>query len=709
MPSLSSAPFSLLSIFLFLLFVACSPTFTPVLPPSYPLAVRNPYLSAWLPGNQAQDLPFAVPQFWNGQNLTWSVIARINGQAYSLFGVPIPGSGVKAASVQSAEYTSTHTTFTLTAGPASFVLDFLSPISPLDYVRQSLPFSYLTVSTSGTNGATPDVQIYSDIDNSWIGQFGFDMQTSWSYATTEASTSVLTLTPGGTATYSEVNDMAQWGTAVYCARGSNVSAGVGMLDAVRGDFAANGSLSGSWQWQPGSVMGYSQDLGTVSGATNVTFAVGYWRQAAVNYMGNARTAYFTSSCQDINCACVHALTDFEAADTEARTLDATIASKAAGVGGANYSDIVALSARQAFGAIDITIPLDTLDTSDVMAFIKEISSDGNVNTIDVIFPTSPIFYVMAPEYIRLLLEPVMQYLATGDWPQDYTVHDIGSNYPNSTGHNDGNAEQMPVEESGNLLTLAALYYKASGDDAWCNKYQSLFQGYADYLIVNGLYPATQLSTDDGAGEATNQTGLSIKAAVALNAFGVMTHQSNYSEYGEQFATVLYNHSVGVDSGKTHFTLVENADDTWALEFNLYMDVLLGLNTFPTAALAMQTSYYPSVRKPAGVALDSSLDWGKTDWMIFAAATAMAQGVGNEGVRDMFVEDVHSFVSNGLNPIPFSDKYFVENSAGDVQGEWNGYRNRPVVGGHFALMALDGPAQIQIGAGESHRRKERRGG
>lgn len=45
MPSLSGAPLTLLPIFLFSLFASGLPTFTPVLPPSYPLAVRNPYLS----------------------------------------------------------------------------------------------------------------------------------------------------------------------------------------------------------------------------------------------------------------------------------------------------------------------------------------------------------------------------------------------------------------------------------------------------------------------------------------------------------------------------------------------------------------------------------------------------------------------------------------------------------------------------------------
>jgi hypothetical protein len=35
--------------------------------------------------------------------------------------------------------------------------------------------------------------------------------------------------------------------------------------------------------------------------------------------------------------------------------------------------------------------------------------------VDVIFPAFPIWYVMSPDYLRFLLEPVVQYLATGRW------------------------------------------------------------------------------------------------------------------------------------------------------------------------------------------------------------------------------------------------------------------------------------------------------
>jgi hypothetical protein len=94
-----------------------------------------------MPSDQVQMLPYAEPQFWAGQNLTWSVMVRVDGQAYSLMSIPSPGDKIQPAVVRSAEYTATHSIFKLDAGPVGFTLDFFSPISPSNYLRQSLPFS----------------------------------------------------------------------------------------------------------------------------------------------------------------------------------------------------------------------------------------------------------------------------------------------------------------------------------------------------------------------------------------------------------------------------------------------------------------------------------------------------------------------------------------------------------------------------------------
>lgn len=314
---------------------------------------------------------------------------------------------------------------------------------------------------------------------------------------------------------------------------------------------------------------------------------------------------------------------------------------------------------------------------------------------------APIFYVLAPEYIKLLLHPVIYYLDTGAWPHNYTIHDMGARYPNATGHDDGEAQKMPVEESGNLLALMYMYELASGDTDYKNQFLDTLKIYADYLVENGLHPVKQYSTDDGAGEAANQTGLAVKSAIALNAYGVMTNQHEYCDIGRQFAGVLYNQTEGTDSDRTRLTMFQGDGETWSLQFNLYLDVLLKLNTFPVEALRMQTDLYPEVRKEAGVPLDSRDSWAKTDWMIFAAATAMAPGVDNEGVRDMFIDDMHAYMSNGKNNVPFSDKFWTESKLGldgnyHEIGSYDGYKARPVAGGHFALLALDGPDQWKGG-------------
>lgn len=115
--------------------------YDPVVPPSYPLAVRNPYLSTWMPGSFVEDLPSSQPQFWAGQSLTWGIMARVDGVAYNLFGVPGPEDDTEQAVVKSAQYTATHSIFILQAGTTEIKLDFLSPVSPSNYLRQSLPFS----------------------------------------------------------------------------------------------------------------------------------------------------------------------------------------------------------------------------------------------------------------------------------------------------------------------------------------------------------------------------------------------------------------------------------------------------------------------------------------------------------------------------------------------------------------------------------------
>ena len=78
-----------------------------------------------------------------------------------------------------------------------------------------------------------------------------------------------------------------------------------------------------------------------------------------------------------------------------------------------------------FGGMQVTILSDTLDTDLPYAFIKEISTDGNVNTLADLIPKAlPIFHVLNPEYTRMFIEPVLRFSVKG-WPLNHAVHDIG--------------------------------------------------------------------------------------------------------------------------------------------------------------------------------------------------------------------------------------------------------------------------------------------
>ena len=102
-----------------------------------------------------------------------------------------------------------------------------------------------------------------------------------------------------------------------------------------------------------------------------------------------------------------------------------------------YYSIVALSTRQIMAAYVLTVPPSGgcsntgVNTSEPLFFQKEISSDGNVNTVDVLYPAMPFFLYANPELLRYSLEPLFQNQEGGFYPNGYSMHDVGTNFPNA--------------------------------------------------------------------------------------------------------------------------------------------------------------------------------------------------------------------------------------------------------------------------------------
>ena len=333
--------------------------------PSYPLAVKSPYLSAWLPGSRAIDPPTAQPEFWNGIPLTWPILARVNGQIYVLFGNPDPISNAAAAQPAFVSYSSSHTYFQLIAGPANISLDFLSPVLPGkdEYAQQSLPYSYLTVSASISGSDPVDVQILSGIDQTWTAQNG---AAGLNYTTTESSGFFWFNNPNAIP-FTEVNGQAPYGSVVYgAANDQSTTHSCNSTIHVFDTFARTGSLNSSDSGSPcggHDLAAISQDLGQVgSDARNVTFIVGFEREEVVNYLGQTQTGYHRTQWPTIPEQVDYVLQSYDAILTKSLAFDADVRSRAEGVSasfGGQYADIVEASVRQVFGGMEITVCIDT--------------------------------------------------------------------------------------------------------------------------------------------------------------------------------------------------------------------------------------------------------------------------------------------------------------------------------------------------------------
>ncbi|CDO71295.1 hypothetical protein BN946_scf184908.g52 [Trametes cinnabarina] len=645
------------------------------------------------------------------QILGWAGYAKVDGVVYNWLGDPaVPGTTFTKATQKSLKFTSTQSIFVLTAGPIDLTVTFLSPVEPSDLVNQSLPLSYYAVSAASNDGKAHSVQLYTDISAEWVTGDN-SLTANWTTTTGSVLTHQIQLV--SQTQFGEVGDHIQQGSAYHSTLNTaGATWQTGQDTIVRAQFINNGKLTNtqdtafravSDRWP---VFAFAHDLGSVNGATApVIFSVGHIRDPAIQYIvanngRQNRSLFFWTRFSTVANAISTFLNDYANALARANAFDSKVNADATKVL-ADYASIVALSIRQGFGATEITVSRTNsggFNTSDVLTFMKEISSDGNVNTVDVIFPAWPLFLYTNPTIGKQLLLPLFEYQATGQYPNKWSVHDMGASYPKAIGHNDGeqffnlivllecsrvvegNDEPMPVEESGNMLIMTLSYTQKSNDLSLIRNYFNLLDQWTQFLITDSLIPANQISTDDFAGSLANQTNLAIKGIVGIKAMaeiaslvGDTARSSNYSSIAASYVTQWQKFATASDG--THLTLSYGNSSSWGLSYNLYADKLLKTNLFPTSVYTIQTNWYSSHANAFGVPLDTRHTYTKSDWEIWTAGL-----VTSTTVRDLLVSSVRKYAADGKSSQPLGDWYET------LDGSVEGFRARPVVGGHLALVA-----------------------
>ena len=615
-------------------------------------------------------------------------------ETFTLFGFPQPPPGAKPAKQTGpVNSTSTHTTVELEAGDVTFTLDFLSPVSPNNYVRHSFPFSYLTVSADVSDDY--DISIFSAIDDTWLGE----PTTVNTNLLKHNDTSVFTISDPNQKVYAEVEDMAAWGSAVYAAQSANassLSSQCGRPSTLHDSFikfGVIGTKTPEKQCRKRDEVAHLQTIQKCSGTCSVSFAIGHYREWAVNYLGQPQTPYCRSDYHDIQTMADAFLDDYDAALQESKSLDNTVRTHGDTIS-KHYTDILEISVRQTFAAHELTIPLETLSTDpkSVNVFLKEISSDGDVQTVDVLYESFPLLLLLCPEWIAMQLQPILEYVLhpPPTWPKPWTPHDLGF-YPNATGHNDGYEEQMPVENTGQILCMLLLHAIATGDFDFSRRYTGqigkfILENWADYLVTHGQHPDAQLAAVDIIRPIlANQTQLAMQAALGVSAFGALSGGRNYTDHGaEMTQQLLTNSSLGaMDKAKTHFTYTFRDDKSWSNMFPLYTDFLLHLpseNSF-ASAYKMQSDWYDAHISPLGLAYKNNEDFALTDYNLMAAAYV------ESNVREKLIESTWSYLTSGRGSKPFMTKYIVEGHRPD-RGVPKANTARSTVGSNFAVLTVN---------------------
>ncbi|KAK3078453.1 hypothetical protein LTS18_007470 [Coniosporium uncinatum] len=286
----------------------------------------------------------------------------------------------------------------------------------------------VTAGSDAKNGTS--VQLYTDICDKWT----YQNRSTTITQLLSGPTAFFKLDADNAATFVESSaEQAPWADVIYATQPSNASSiptSSGPRNGVRGSFYSNGTLSGlKHECEPRCVAAFAYDLGHLTGENaTLQVAVGVVRNDTVNYLGTSQTHYYRAKRPDTADAIRYFFDDYPAAPAESQSLDANISTIATSVAGQNYSDILTLSVRQILGAMNLTVPSNSTDNDDPSAFLKEISSNGNMQTINVIFPMLPYLYALAAKYTKILLEPVLSYVASGRWPLPFFIHGMGTYY-----------------------------------------------------------------------------------------------------------------------------------------------------------------------------------------------------------------------------------------------------------------------------------------
>lgn len=576
----------------------------------------------------------------------------------------------------------TQTFYTFECGGVQLDVIFTAPFLTDDLDALASPFNYITYQVRSSDGKEHEVQVYLETTPQ-LAVNSKDQAVSFEMIAKDGLTYLKTGSVEQPVLGKSGDDVRiDWGYLyLAAAQSARVTMSIDEYFAAKQAFMADGKLSGKMEnvsadmQKQMTVLAYADNLGTVSDQPVAGHVMlGYDDVYAIQYFGDNRPAYWKQDGKvDIFQAFSKGAKSYPDLMQRCQAFDARLMQEATASGGRKYAELCALAYRQAIAAHKLV----TDKEGNLLFLSKENFSNGSIGTVDITYPSSPLFLLYNPELLKGMMNPIFYYSESGKWTKPFAAHDVGT-YPLANGQTYGG--DMPVEESGNMLILAAAIAEREGNADYAAAHWEVLTTWADYLRKEGLDPANQLCTDDFAGHFAHNANLSVKAILGIAGYGKLAAMLGKDEVAARYTKVAKEMAakwVTMAADGDHYRLTFDQPGTWSQKYNLVWDRLLDVNLFPAEVAATEMAYYKTKQNKYGLPLDNRKDYTKSDWILWSACLT-----GNPDDFSALVEPVWLYANETTSRVPLSDWHFTGN------GAQRGFQARSVVGGYFMKMLSD---------------------
>ena len=610
-----------------------------------------------------------------GKNVIASHCHNTTGGAYTDFGlyskVKTDNGGVQLATQKSIDVLATNTYYTFVCGPVELDLVFTAPMLIDDYDLLSAPVNYISYQVRSTDGRAHDAQLL--LTASPLIAVNKAAQPT---VTTQEEHRGVTYLKTGTI---EQPILAKTGDGICIDWGylylPNINGDVAIThdELLRKTFTTTGRLPEGERRVAASkpeempTLAYCHDFGRVTQASSYAL-IGYDEIEDIEYFYKRYKGYWAhEGAVSIFDMMQRMNREYSGIMKRCRQLDKTIYDDAFAAGNKQYADILSACYRHVIAAHKLFRD----DEGNLLFFSKENNSNGCVNTVDLTYPEAPLFLCYNPELQKAMMTSIFEYSHSGRWTKPFAAHDLGQ-YPKANGQVYGG--DMPLEEAGNMITLAAMLCLIDGNTGYVDKYWDIITTWANYLSDNGQDPTNQLCTDDFAGHWAHNTNLSVKAIMGVAGYALMAQLKGlddvYNKYMNRAREMAVKWEQDAREGD-HYRLAFDRPDTWSQKYNMVWDKLWKLNLFPNGAMEREVKYYLTKQNRYGLPLDIRRDYTKSDWIMWTAAMSK-----DKKTFVKFVEPLYNYMNETESRVPTSDWYDTKTA------QMVGFKARSVIAGHW---------------------------